>query len=204
MSSTPLLGRITPRLRLLAVFVSAILVAAGILALTQQQPKPTRAPHYLGMRQLELDAFNGSAKLYLRIPPITPTASPSHATDIAVTSFGLNVDTPSAAVGAAPTVKVSDLVIKKVLDKASPKLFGAAVSGTHFKTVTLFILPAVQRDPEELVYKLTQAEVSSDHASTTGQGSAEAVSLNFTKIEVQYVRQNKVIDSATYTVPAVQ
>jgi type VI secretion system Hcp family effector len=205
MSSTPFLGRISSRLRLLALFLAAVLVAAAFISLTQRDSHASRAPHFLGMRQLQLDAFNGRAHLFLRIPPITPTTGASHAADIAVSQFSLSVDAPPATVGAgAGQPHVSDLTFQKLLDKSTPKLFGAAVAGTHFKTATLFILPAVQRDPEELEYKLTQSLVSSDHASATGDGSVETVSLRFTKIEIDYLRNGRQISSASYTLPAVQ
>jgi type VI protein secretion system component Hcp len=206
MSSTTLLGRISNRIRVLALFLVAVLVAAAFISLTQRDSHAARPPHFLGMRQLQLDAFNGRAHLFLRIPPITPAGGTGHATDIAVSRFSLNIDAPSGPVGAGPPARahVSDLTFQKLLDKDSTKLFAATAAGTHFKTATLFILPAVQRDPEELEYKLTQSLVSSDHASATGDGSVEIVTLQFTKIEIDYLRNGRQISSALYTLPAVQ
>jgi type VI secretion system secreted protein Hcp len=199
MPSISRLNRVSAPIRLVAIFVAGVLVAAAFMA---GNHRPTRPPHYLGMRGLELAAFNGNAHLFLRLPPITANPSASHSTDIAASKFSLNLDNTPTAIGAAPSgAKISEIVIQKFLDKSSTKLFQAVASGTHFKTATIYILPAVQRDDEELEYILTGPIVSSDHTTASSDGTAETISLNFTKIQINYVRQNKVESSAQYTVP---
>jgi type VI secretion system secreted protein Hcp len=207
MSSTPLLGRVSTQFRLLALFITALLVAAVFVAVGQRDSQASRAPHYLGMRQLQLDAFDGKAQLFLRLPPITPTSSPSHPTDIPLTGLSWNVDSRAVIGGAGgggqarPTL--SAFSVTKPLDKFTPKLLASALNGAHLSSATIYILPAVQRnDPEQLIYKLTDPIVSSDHQVATRSGSNETIAFSFAKIQVEYVRNGSIKTQTVYQPPA--
>ena len=88
--------------------------------------------------------------------------------------------------GGAGKVSVHDLSITKEVDKASPKLSLACATGTHFKKVTITLRKAGKT---YLTYNLTDVLISSVQVSGSGGGQAvplESISLNFTKIALQY------------------
>src|SRR5215469_5106505 len=85
-------------------------------------------------------------------PPIAEDAQPDptvsaafpNATAIPVNSFALGLSNPveysGASAGAgAGKVSLSSLSITKYMDKASPSLFSACTSGSHFATAQLYI-----------------------------------------------------------------
>jgi type VI protein secretion system component Hcp len=207
MSSAPLLGRVSTPIRIFALAITALLVAAAFVALSQRDPQAPRAPHFLGMRQLQLDAFDGKAQLFLRLPPITPTSSPSHATDIPLTGLSWSVSSPtvigSPGGGGTGRAALSAFTVTKPLDKFTPKLLAGAFDGTHLSSATIYVLPAVQRnDPEQLVYKLTDPIVSADHENATRTSSSETITFSYLKIQVEYVRSGSVRSQTVYQPPA--
>ncbi len=119
-----------------------------------------------------------------------------HKNEILISSFSFGAtNAGSGGVGTGSgsgKVNVQDMHITKVVDKSSPNLFAACCTGKHFPLATITCRKAGEKPHEYLVYKLTEAFVSS--INTTGHEGGgiaqESLSLNFTKVEMIYTLQN--------------
>ncbi len=88
---------------------------------------------------------------------------------------------------------VHDMQLTKQADKASPNLFAACCSGKHFPNATLIVRKAGEKPHEYLSYKMDNVLISSFSSKSHGGGeiAQESLSLNFSKIEMTYVPQQK-------------
>jgi type VI secretion system secreted protein Hcp len=88
---------------------------------------------------------------------------------------------------------VHDLHMTKEADKASPNLFISCCNGKHFKDATLTIKKAGEHPHAYLIYKMDDVLISSFNSKSHASGgiAQETLSLNFRKIEMSYVPQNK-------------
>ena len=86
------------------------------------------------------------------------------------------------------TVSISDVVITKMADCASPKLFIAGATGTVDKVVKIdFVRTAKGEEQVYMQYTLTGTGVSSYSIAGGGEDRPiESMSLNFDKIEYKY------------------
>ena len=76
--------------------------------------------------------------------------------------------------------------------KASPKLFLACASGQHMKSALLTCRRAGRARLEFIKYKLSEVLVSSFvSGGSTPEEPLDQVSLNFVKVEMEYVPQSK-------------
>jgi type VI secretion system secreted protein Hcp len=94
----------------------------------------------------------------------------------------------------AGKVMMQDLSITKFVDKASPKLLLACANGKHIGTGTIVARKAGETQQEYLKIKLEEVLISSYNVSGTGAGGdlpSESVSLNFSKITMNYSPQKK-------------
>src|SRR3972149_11880147 len=94
--------------------------------------------------------------------------------------------------GGAGKVSLHDFSVTKHIDKSSPKLFEALVTGKHLKDATFVIRKAGGEPLEYLKITLTDVLVSS---YSTGGASGddrpmESVSFNFAQIKMSYVEQD--------------
>jgi type VI protein secretion system component Hcp len=193
MSSTPLIGRINFQIRILALVLAAALLAVSAVALGGRSSGPSaRAPHYLGMRGMELAAFSGKEALYLDMPPITTLQSRvTHAGDITLTRMAWGVRANNASPGSGVgQLTVADMDLSKVLDQFTVPLLTAAATNERISTATVWVVrKAANGQPlEQLSYTLAEPEVVGDTNSATEAGGAETVELNFTSIAVAYWR----------------
>lgn len=109
---------------------------------------------------------------------------------VRVESFSFGASNPGAANqrggGAGAGRVVTDIVITKVLDSASPALLAACASGRHIASAEL-VTPAGATEVREAAFlKLTNVLVSSVRFAGNahgGQVPTEEVSLNFLKFE---------------------
>jgi type VI secretion system secreted protein Hcp len=92
--------------------------------------------------------------------------------------------------GGAGKVSMQDLHFTMRTSKASPKLFLHCATGKHIPQATLTARKAGDRPLEYLKYKLTDVLVSSYQISSGGDNPSDEVSLNFTRLEVEYRTQN--------------
>jgi type VI secretion system secreted protein Hcp len=79
---------------------------------------------------------------------------------------------------------VSEIVVTKYVDKASPALSKCAATGCHYAKVILAVRKAGGGQAYQQ-YVLTNVMVSSYHVSSGGDNPTESLSLHFTKIEMQ-------------------
>jgi type VI secretion system secreted protein Hcp len=78
---------------------------------------------------------------------------------------------------------VSEIVITKVIDKASPMLRQANMAGRHLGTVTLMMRKA--GGEQMLRYVLSDVMISSYSLGSGGDRPTESLTLSFRKIEVE-------------------
>jgi type VI secretion system secreted protein Hcp len=93
--------------------------------------------------------------------------------------------------GGAGKVQMQDLVFTTTISKASPALILACASGKHFKDAVLTARKAGKQQQEFLTLSLSDVLVSS-YQTSGAEGEvvpSEAVSLNFSKIQVEYKPQ---------------
>src|SRR5215475_1459898 len=113
--------------------------------------------------------------------------------DVLAWSWGVS-NSGSAHVGGgagAGKANVQDLSFTKYLDLSSPDLLLACCNGKHFPEATLTVRKAGENPLEYLKIKLTEVLVTS--VSTGGSGGedrlTENVTLNFAKVNVDYIEQ---------------
>ncbi len=110
-------------------------------------------------------------------------------------SFGATQAGTSGIGGGAGSGKVQlhDFQVTKHFDKASPKLFEACATGKHTPKVVLTCRKAGGTQQEYLKYTFSEVLISS--ISQSGSGSevlpTENVSMNFSKIEIEYKPQDE-------------
>lgn len=113
--------------------------------------------------------------------------------DVASWSFGsTNAGTHSAGGGGgAGKVSMGDFVFVHRGDKATPKLQLANWGGDHIKTATLTVRKAGKDQQEYLKYTFSDLLVSSVSigGSHGEELPMESVSLNFSKVEIEYKEQ---------------
>jgi hypothetical protein len=90
-----------------------------------------------------------------------------------------------SSAGGARKVSLHDIIITKLVDKSSPKLFQALVSGKHFATVKIELAKA-----GKVYLRITLSSVVIASLQQNGHGGdkppSESITLNFTKMEIAY------------------
>jgi type VI secretion system secreted protein Hcp len=113
----------------------------------------------------------------------------THSGWIQVSSFQWGVCRSTAAASGAGAGKaaISEIVVTKTQDSASPKLMQACANGSHFKPVTLDLA----RPDKQAYYLITLTDVviSGYATSSGGDRPTESFTLNFSKVEVKYTPQ---------------
>jgi type VI secretion system secreted protein Hcp len=91
----------------------------------------------------------------------------------------------SGAGAGSGRVGLHDIQITKLIDKSSPKLFQALVSGKHFSTVKIEL---AKKGKVYETIKLSSVVVASLQQSGHGgdKPPSESVTLNFAKMEIAY------------------
>jgi len=112
---------------------------------------------------------------------------------VEVTSFqwgvGRGISSPTGGMAdresSAPSV--SEIVITKVIDKASPLLSKCAASGCHYGKAVLALRKAGggQANQPFAQYILTNVTISNVQMNGGGDNPTESLTLHFTKIEMQ-------------------
>jgi type VI secretion system secreted protein Hcp len=117
----------------------------------------------------------------------------THKNEIQIDSFSwgaANMGTSARGPGSgAGKVQFHDFSIVKQVDSASPKLMLACAQGQHIKTAVLTCRKAGKEQQEYLKFNFSGLLVSSFKTGGTEVLPTEEVSLNFTKIEMQYKGQ---------------
>ena len=114
----------------------------------------------------------------------------NHPNQIEVLSWSWGMSHPPGSPGSGGSVQIQDLSISKYTDKSSPLLMLACSKGTTYPTVKLNVRKA-GGTRDYLVITLTDVIVTS--VSTGGSGGqdrfTENLTLNFTKVKVEYYEQ---------------
>jgi len=184
--------------------VVALIPAAGPATAAPSQPDAaapaataaaTAAQNAFTACQAQPPAPAGSVDYFLKVDGIPGESQDAqHLGEIVVDSFlwGVNADqTGCARTRQRPAL--SDLSVTKNLDKASPKLAGAATTGQHIPTAVLTARRSGggKGSGEFLEIRLQDVTVSSYAISSTG-GSypQDTFDLNFAQIQFTYTPQN--------------
>lgn len=97
--------------------------------------------------------------------------------------------------GGAGKVTVSDFNFAKFMDKSSPELFLHCATGKHIPSAQLTLRKAGEQQLEYHKVIFTDVLISSYQSGGSGGGGDERpldqVSLNFSKVEVEYSPQNE-------------
>ena len=113
--------------------------------------------------------------------------------DVLSWSWGLSNDgtTHQGGGGGAGKANFQDLSCTKYLDKSTPKLMEFCANGGHIPEATLVVRKAGADPVEYLIIRMENVLVTS--VSTGGSGGedrlTENVTLNFSKIQVEYTEQ---------------
>jgi type VI secretion system secreted protein Hcp len=138
------------------------------------------------------------ADMFLKIDGIEgESLDDKHKNEIQLLSFSFGAtQAGSAGIGGGSgvgKVQVHDFQFSKHFDKASPKLFEAVATGKHTPKVTLVCRKAGGTQQEYLKWTFSEVLVSSVQISGSGSEllPTENVSMNFSKIEVEYKPQDE-------------
>lgn len=101
--------------------------------------------------------------------------------------------TPSSAGGAsAERADIAPFAFSKLVDTASPKLFQACAAGTHFDTIIIALYRAGGGEKVKFMeYKLSNCLLSEVNTVSGGDFPVEHISIDFGKIIITYVKQNR-------------
>jgi type VI secretion system secreted protein Hcp len=95
--------------------------------------------------------------------------------------------------GGAGKASFQDISLTKYIDKSTADLMYSCASGKHLSKGTLIVRKAGEKPLEYLIYTLEEILVSSvSTGSSEGQERAtENISLNFSKVKMEYKIQDK-------------
>ena len=153
-----------------------------------------------------LAARPARAEIFVNVPGIpgdVTAAGHEHEIETLSVQFGGGQVVPKsgAKLCAQPSAKtqLSAVVISKLSDKASPKLFMAAAQGTVFPQVTITIATQIAGAFVNLdQYQLSDAFISSYTTSSGGQRPSEVVSFTFRSLQLTHFDPVDPPQSATW------
>lgn len=134
---------------------------------------------------IKIDGIKGESKLKDHVDEI----------DVLAWSWGLSQSGTfhAGGGGGAGKVNVQDLSFTKWVDKSSPELMLACSNGKHIPKAVLSIRKAGEKPLDYVVITIEKLLVSS--VSTGGSGGedrlTENVTVNFTKVKVEYQEQDE-------------
>jgi type VI secretion system secreted protein Hcp len=138
----------------------------------------------------------GSIDYFLKIDGIPgESRDAKHKDEIELVSFSWGVaqsrgPSPAAGAGAgAGRPQFKDFEFLMRVNKASPQLFLATVSGKHLKEANLSVRRAGKAQLEYLKIKFTDVLVSSYEQRTAENAPEELVAFSFGRVEVRYTPQ---------------
>lgn len=100
---------------------------------------------------------------------------------------GISTPTGGSENREASAPSVSEVVVTKLMDKASPKLFEESLIGKDGKIVKIVMTRTGKELAELCLYKFEEVLVSGYSVSSGGDGApSESLSLNFVKFEYSY------------------
>jgi len=117
-----------------------------------------------------------------------------HKDEIEVLSYSWGVTNPAnikaSGGGRAGKPTFTDLSFLHSIDKASPELLRACATGAHLKEATITHRKAGKGQQEYLIIKMNDVFVTGVAlADSSGEPSAETVSMAFAKVDLEYKPQ---------------
>ena len=111
--------------------------------------------------------------------------------DVLSWSFGLSQTGTmgTGGGGGAGKANFSDVSIMHAVDKASPVLMTKCATGEHIKEGTLISRKAGKGQQEYLIIKMNDILITSVQPSGSSEHPMESVSMNFSKIALEYKPQ---------------
>jgi len=112
--------------------------------------------------------------------------------DVLSWSWGVsNSGTPLGGGRGAGKANFNDLSFMHAVDKASPVLMTKCATGEHIKEATLVSRKAGKGQQEYLIIKMNDILITSVQPSGSSEHPMESVSMNFSKIDVEYKPQKE-------------
>lgn len=99
---------------------------------------------------------------------------------------GISTPTGRAANRESSAPSISEVVVTKMMDKASPMLFEQGLVGLTGKEVKIHITRTGKEMETLCTYKFEDTLVASYSVSSGGDAPVESLSLNFVKFEYKY------------------
>ena len=153
----------------LSVFGSFVLVAFLVASLGSFPQKAVAAVNYY----LNIDGIKGGST----------AAGHQGSLELASWSFGAsNPSSVGSGSAGAGKVSISSFNFMRKVDKASPQLKAASVSGTPIPSLSLSV--PIKNSSQYLTITLENVVVSSYSVSSGGDRPMESVSMNYSKIEI--------------------
>ncbi|MEO3389461.1 type VI secretion system tube protein Hcp [Mesorhizobium sp. CAU 1741] len=111
--------------------------------------------------------------------------------DVSSLQFGVGrgISTPSGSTAnrEASEPSISEVVVTKMLDASSSKLFVESCTGAAGKKVEIHLVSTGSPGNTYVEYTLHNALISGYSLSTGGDRPSESISINFTKIEYKHI-----------------
>lgn len=101
-------------------------------------------------------------------------------------SRNMNTSAGSTANREASEPTISEMVLTKVSDSSSTKLFSEACTGKTGKLATIHLVTTGSPGDTYIQYTLTNTLLANYSVDTSGDRPVETIRLNFTKMEVKY------------------
>jgi type VI secretion system secreted protein Hcp len=120
------------------------------------------------------------------------SADAKHKDEIELVSFSWGATQSAAASpagGGAGRAQFKQFEFLMHVNKASPQLFLATVSGKHIKEANLSVRKVDKTQLEYLKIKFTDVLVSSFQEAASAEAPEETIAFSFAKIEMQYLTQ---------------
>ncbi|KAB0680246.1 Hcp family type VI secretion system effector [Aureimonas leprariae] len=93
----------------------------------------------------------------------------------------------SAANREASEPNVSEIVLTKISDSSSTRLFGEACTGRSGKRAVIHLVSTGSPGQTYIEYTLTNTLIANYSIDSNGDRPVETIRLNFTKLEVKYI-----------------
>ena len=133
------------------------------------------------------------ADYFLKIDGIPgESADAKHKDEIELVAFSWGLTQPGAArgsVGGAARAHFKDFQFVMRVNKASPQLFLATVSGKHIKEASLSVRRAVKKQIEYLKIKFNDVFITSFEQAGGQDAPEETVAFDFGTIAIDYMPQ---------------
>lgn len=160
---------------------------------------------------------SGAFDMFLKIGSIEGESNGdikgNHAKEIDVLAWSWGMSNSGTAISGPGTANVQDISFTKYLDKSTPTLMLAALTGSSFASAEFTVSQNNTKTPYEMLkLKLENVLVTSVSAGGSGgqERLTENVSLNFSKVSLEYYVQDALTGKAskagefTYYVSAVK